>query len=220
MPRLPTLLAALAALPPAGCGLPLPPREIRPAADGPWVAPGEQTPLKFKEHLALYPGDPDGGYWYWLDRHGRRVKPGDVTRPLEAYLEATGHARDWAGPRPVLGRDVWRAPYDLTIASLRPTVVLMTPAPFDPADEADFFRLYHNTGEYKHPWRFSGAKLANKFFAEPRARYADGMRWFSDDLPQPPTPLTLAPDGTAAIALPDGRLVIRRAGGTLAVTRE
>lgn len=187
-------LAACAPLA-GGC---MPPKTLN-APYQPWCAPSKRATLKLDRDLMS-----DAALAYWVDASGNRHDRHTFAPRLADYLRTCGATKDW----PHFGGEVL-APYELTIVSITPTVVLMTPVDFGPVDDKAVPTI--RSQEHRRSVGHS-PKFLNAFVASTQCEHAAGMKWFSDEMNRPPTPLAFGADGAATIPLPDGELSVFRYG--------
>lgn len=175
--------------------------------DAPWVGPDQQvTTLRRSVNPAPFIVAALPDQRAWVDLQGRKVSPAKISRRVETFLAEHGNSLVWeATGRSVDGVEQRRTPYTLTLVSIYPAVILMTPHDDAPSDR-DATRLSTGSGL---PWSHTKSFPANVLRYGVRAPHADGMFWFSPDLSEPPQPL-ITGGNTAEILLPSGKLHLSR----------
>jgi hypothetical protein len=159
-------------------------------ADAPWAAPGRRL-----DRAAGAFGWPDtaGGtrYQLWVDARGRVRESHDYVLPAFTWLERHG-ARDADRAAPVV----------YAMVSVDPVVVVLAP----------------DSGRDAAPAPTTRPPVPSVSWAGHRVALATTipvrgpLRWFSPELGRLPAPVPMRDSDEGEIALPDGRLVLTRAG--------
>jgi hypothetical protein len=190
--------------------------------DTPWIAPGvlAKSERRFCEPPPFVIAG--GGHEYvWIGPDGRRHETwSEFGYPAETYLAANGQSLSWQPiDKGVNGTKQSRTPYRLTLVSVLPTVVLLTPHEYGPIVSLAFDDLLGPRPKTSFPLGATEPYPLNDLGIGIRAPYAPTMLWFSPDLNQPPASVLVQGGVRAEILLPDGRLVMERDGDHWRVSR-
>jgi hypothetical protein len=173
-----------------------------PTADAPWIEPGRRAVLVRRSTefpVAAY------SERAWAGRRDTRVKTGNVTADIHRHLVRTGIVEQWPRTSDAIDSEPLRAaPFDFTLVSVMPTVVLMRPIPVESAD---------NT-------RATMRGLINKLRAGTTVPASPGLMWFSPDLKRGPEPVEESAPGRVVIPLRKDYLVLDRRGDRVVASRK
>lgn len=158
----------------------------------------------------------------WEDARGVKHRPRDIVEHAQSYLDASGMSQNWplagiyiGGSRGGVEQRI--APFDFTIVSIDPVVVLMTPHELGPDIEGTRREI---VGELADRHQLRGRWLANPFRYGSRMPYDEHVLWFSPDLKHGPSELPMTNAVSEVLLLPHGRLRLMRKGQWWMIVRE
>jgi hypothetical protein len=183
--------------------------------DLPWCAPGRQATEESKLQNSPMAPAPQTRY-RWVAGHFKRGAPWAYARTADKYLARLGLVETWPETGAGAGSITLRlAPYEFTIVSIHPVIVIMRPHDFgSPTGRSISDIVGSGTGKLHSRYLMNYYEYGTSF------PWQERLLWFSPDLHVEPTAFKLPAAGTNVIEWCRGKLILAERQGVVQTRRQ